>query len=210
MTQTVEERIGDLVASVDQQTTAVENLAGSIDQQMTAALADFELWRNDRDVIGDLTGYGTVRKAIFQGFVHNTDENLYTPSGQGDFAGKVASLGTRSLVYFHFKTPMNINVDADMFRFDIKGYSYGSSAIIDEVIVGYCYNATPSLINKASFGGLNPDSYVDSAGNVILRILMPNAYYTTLKIDAMRVGNGRLFNNGDLDVKLSLASTVEF
>jgi hypothetical protein len=43
-----------------------------------------------------------------------------------------------------------------------------------------------------------------------LRILVPNIYYTTIRIDTMRVGNGRLFAVGDLKTKLSLAETVVF
>lgn len=43
-----------------------------------------------------------------------------------------------------------------------------------------------------------------------MRILIPNIYYTTVRIDTMRVGNGRLFNLGDLKTKVSLADTVVF
>jgi len=210
MTQPTEERIGELVTASNQLTSAVENKIGEIDQKMSDAHDDFELWLSHKDVEGELLEHGTVRTAIFQGYAYHTDETITTPAGYNDFAGKVPALGTAELVYLHFKVPLNVNENSEMFWFNIQGYSYGSAAIINEIIVGYCHNLTKNIISKSNFGTHSPNSYLDSSGNVILRILVPNIYYTTIKIDTMHVGNGRLFNKGDLDVKLSLIDTVEF
>jgi hypothetical protein len=57
---------------------------------------------------------------------------------------------------------------------------------------------------------MTPACYVDTNGNIVMRILVPSIYYTTIRIDTMRVGNGRLFKLGDLKTKLSLAETVAF
>ena len=110
----------------------------------------------------------------------------------------------------HFKVPLNINVHSEMFWFNIKGYSYGTAKIIEETLVGYCYQPTRTLQNVSTFGNMAPAVYADVNGNVVMRILIPNIYYTTVRIDTMRVGNGRLFNLGDLKTKLSLAETVAF
>ena len=204
---TIEQQISDLVTSSNQLTNAVENKVQEIDQKLVQAENKFDDWRNGRDILGEPLGYGTVKKAIFQGFIYRTNEaSVY---GRGDFEGKVEPLGNDNLVYVHLKTPLNINVHSEMFWFNVQGYSYGSAKIINEIMVGYCYAGGNVLSSKSSFGELSPDSYTDTAGNVVLRLLLPNSYHSTMAVDTMRVGNGRLFNNGDLDVKLSLSDTVE-
>jgi hypothetical protein len=197
-----------LIESVNNMTGTVAGKMGQIDQKVATAQAQFDEWRQLKDVIGEPGDIGTMRMSIFQGHVYGTSAGI--ASGAGDFANKVPMLGTNSLVYFHFKTPLNVNVNSEMFWFNVRGYSYGSAKIIDEVFVGYCYSATRTVNSKACFGNLTPEVYVDTAGNVILRILMPDDYYTTVRVDTMRVGNGRLFKLDDLDVQLSLSATVEF
>ncbi len=206
----IDSALGDAVEAVNKVTTVVETKMTSINNTLAAALANFDLWRSEKDVIGLKNIHGSVRNAIFQGVVYETDEKISQPFGSGGFTGKVPALNTRGQVYLHFKTPMNVNNDSNMYHFSIQGYSYGNATVINEIIVGYCFKDSKSIINKSSFGSLSPDSYADGSGNVILRVLIPNSYYTTIKIDTMYVGNGRLFDTGDLDVKLSLASTVEF
>lgn len=195
-----------LVESNRRMTEVFENKSNEIDQRVEQAEAKFEKWRNEKDVIGDPLGYGTMRMNILQGLVSQTRANAAI--SYGDFPR--TDLGTETNVYMHFKTPLNINQHSEMFWFNIRGYSFGSAKIIDETITGYCYAANRVIMNKSAFGNFTPDSYADSAGNVILRILMPSIYYSTVRIDSMRVGNGRLFGVGDLTAKLSLSDVVEF
>lgn len=207
----LETTIAALVTAANNLTAAVNGKIASINDTMKAALAQFEEWRNQKDLEGAPNGFGTIRRNILQGHIYTT---IREPNG--NIVGSVgdlptADLGSQENVYVHFKTPLNINgVNSEMFWFNIKGYNYGGSAIIEETIVGYCYTPTRSLINKGSFGNFSPDSYVDANGNIVLRLKIPFIYYTTLRIDTMRVGNGRLFNVGDLVAKLSLAQTVNF
>ncbi|WP_299005036.1 hypothetical protein [uncultured Shewanella sp.] len=203
------EQTANLIESVTELTATVANKMGVIDNRMAQAEATFDEWRNQRDLHGEASEHGTVRMGILQGFVNTTDGLNSVNSGTGAFAN-VSNLETRHNIYLHFKTPLNINTHAEMFWFNIKGYSYGSACIIDETIVGYCYKPNNKLINQSAFGSLNPSSYADVNGNVILRILLPSSYYTTCRVDTMRVGNGRLFNEGDLEAKFSLEEKITF
>ena len=203
----LETTIASLVTAANNLTNVVNGKIGSINATMATALAQFNEWRNLKDVEGDPAALGTIRRNLFQGHVYGTG-GIQGNTSQGDFSS--TDLGTTQNVYMHFKVPLNINTNSEMFWFNIKGYSYGTAKIIDETLVGYCYQPTRNLQNVSTFGNMAPAVYVDTNGNIVMRILVPNIYYTTVRIDTMRVGNGRLFNLGDLKSKLSLAETVIF
>lgn len=203
----LETTIAALVTAANNLTTAVNGKIASINATMAAALAQFNEWRNLKDVEGDPTALGTIRRNLFQGHIYGTG-GVYPVSAQGGFVS--TDLATHVSVYLHFRIPLNVNINSEMFWFNIKGYSYGTAAIIDETIVGYCYQPVRALQSVATFGSFTPAVYVDANGNVVMRIKVPNIYYTTIRIDTMRVGNGRLFNLGDLTTKCSLAETVVF
>ncbi|WP_282410301.1 hypothetical protein ACK3BE_06010 [Pseudomonas mandelii] len=203
----LETTVASLVTAANNLTTVVNGKIGNINSTMATALSQFNEWRNLKDVEGDPAALGTIRRNLLQGFVTGTG-GVQTVGAQGDFVS--TDLGVSLNVYMHFKIPLNINVNSEMFWFNIKGYSYGTAKIIEETLVGYCYQPTRTLQNVSTFGNMTPAVYVDTNGNVIMRILIPNIYYTTVRIDTMRVGNGRLFNLGDLKTKLSLAETVAF
>lgn len=203
----LETTIASLVSAANNLTTAVNGKIGSINTTMATALAQFNEWRNLKDVEGDPAALGTIRRNVLQGHVNGTGAP-YGSTAQGEFIP--TDLGASTNVYMHFKVPLNINVNSEMFWFNIKGYSYGTAKIIDETLVGYCYQPTRVLQSVSTYGNMTPAVYVDTNGNVVMRILVPNVYYTTIRIDTMRVGNGRLFNQGDLKTKLSLADTVVF
>lgn len=209
----METTITALVAAANNLTAAVNGKIGSINSTMANALAQFDDWRNLKDVEGDPAAVGTIRRNILQGHIYTTggvDGNgvKITPLSIGDFVS--TELGSMGNVYVHFKVPLNINVNSEMFWFNIQGYSYGTARIIDETLVGYCYQPNRSLHSVSTFGNMTPAAYVDTNGNIVLRILIPSIYYTTIRIDTMRVGNGRLFNVGDLKTQLSLSETVVF
>ncbi|AZF09440.1 hypothetical protein C4J93_1226 [Pseudomonas sp. R2-37-08W] len=203
----LESTITSLVTAANNLTAAVNGKIGSINATMAGALAQFNEWRGLKDVEGDPNYPGTIRSTIFQGHVYGTG-GVYEALAIGDF--KPADLGASANVYMHFQIPLNINVNSEMFWFNIKGYSYGTAKIIDETLVGYCYQPNRTLHNVSTFGNMTPAVYVDANGNIVMRVLIPNIYYTTIRIDTMRVGNGRLFNLGDLKTKVSLADTVIF
>lgn len=196
-----------LLTAVTAMTDAVAQKSTAIKAEIAAHEQDLQATIDTRDIDGDVGYQGVVRRTIFQGFISGTDR--LNANVSGDFPTP-PNFGTNANIYVHFKTPMNINRDSHMFWFNILGYVYGSSKIADETIVGYCYAVTKSLTNKSAVGNLSPDSYVDSNGNVILRLLLPSIYYTTLRIDTMQVGDGPLFEHGALEVKYSTTATVTF
>lgn len=206
----LESAIAGLVAACNILTTSVNGKIGAINATMASALEQFNEWRNQKDLEGTVNGYGTIRRNILQGFIDSTmkDEhgNLYP--AYGDLKG--VDLGSNLNVYLHILTPLNINVNTEMFWFNIKGYNYGGASIVEETIVGYSYAPIRQLQNKACFGNFTPDVYTDISGNVVLRLKFPTIYYTTLRIDTMKVGNGRLFNVGDLYPVFSLSEKVNF
>lgn len=207
----LDQQVASLVKASNDLTGAVDGKIGQIDRRMAEAESRFDAWRQIKDVVGDPGGYGTMRMSVFQGFIHDTGGATgQGGAGAGDFYGKIDSLGTNSKVYVHFRTPLNINKNNEMFWFNLRGYGYGSASIIDEIFVGYCYENNLKLTNEAAFGNRSPAVYVDTNGNVLLRILLPSSYYATMRMDTMRVGNGRLYAPGDFDVKVSLADTVVF
>lgn len=203
----LETTIAALVTAANNLTNSVNGKIASINTTMAAALAQFDAWRNEKDVEGTPNGLGTIRRNILQGFIQGTGLN-----GQYSASGGFTStdLGTNTNVYVHFKLPLNLNTHAEMFWFNIKGYSYGSAKIIEETLVGYCYAPSRQLTSVSTFGNMTPAVYADTNGNIVLRILVPNIYFTTIRVDTMRVGNGRLFALNDLVTKCSLSETVTF
>lgn len=209
----LETTITSLVTAANNLTTSVNGKISSINTTMAGALAQFNEWRNLKDVEGSANAIGSVRRNIFQGHVYTTGgiDGVGTPISvlsEGDFES--TDLGGLEKVYVHFKLPLNINVSSEMFWFNIQGYSYGTAKIIDETVVGYCYKPNRSIMNVSTFGNMTPAVYADANGNVVMRILIPNIYYTTVRVDTMRVGNGRLFNVGELKSKLSRTENVVF
>nr|WP_280639852.1 hypothetical protein [Pseudomonas sp. RGM2987] len=203
----METSIASLVTAANNLTTVVNGKIGAINLTMAAAVAQFNEWRSLKDVEGDPAALGTIRRNVLQGHVYGTG-GPYGSTAQGDFMS--TELGSSTNVYMHFKVPLNVNANSEMFWFNIKGYSYGTAKIIEETLVGYCYQPSRVLQNVSTFGNMTPAVYVDTSGNIVMRILIPNIYYTTVRVDTMRVGNGRLFNLGDLKTKLSLSDTVVF
>lgn len=203
----LESTIAALVSAANSLTTVVNGKISAINTTMAGALAQFDEWRNLKDVEGTPGVAGTIRRNIFQGQVYGTGLPYSVGSGPGF---ENVDLGSSENVYVHFKLPLNVNVDAQMFWFNIKGYSYGSAKIIEETVVGYCYQPQLNLINTATFGNMSPAVYKASNGDVIMRLLIPSIYYTTFRIDTMKVGDGKLYNVGDIKTKLSLSDTVVF
>lgn len=108
---------------------------------------------------------------------------------------------------FHIQLPYKVNKNTAMYHLKASGYAFNSSDIIDVTWVGYCYAPNANIINTRT-GVLNSTAitagqYVGTDSNVYLWFKVPNIYYSTFKIDAMRVGNGTLLTEGDLKLFVS-------
>lgn len=108
---------------------------------------------------------------------------------------------------FHIKLPYRINIESAMFHIKALGYNYGGADIIDVTWVGYCYQAGSSLIsnktNVVSSTAITAGQYVGSDSHIYLWFKVPNTYFTTFRIDSMRVGNGTLLQEGDVQIIMS-------
>ena len=110
---------------------------------------------------------------------------------------------------FHIKTPMKIDTHYHMFHFSAEGYFYGAGEIIDVTWVGYCYPSDGTIRQmKSNVSRAEPDrvlagQYVGSDNHVYLWLKSTSAYYTTFRINTIRVGSGPLFKEGDLEVIVS-------
>ncbi|MGI0118317.1 phage tail protein [Zooshikella sp. RANM57] len=153
---------------------------------------------------------GTIHHGIFKGFVAKTSyHDDSPPSATGDF--DTTDLGTNKNVYFHFITPININVDtgSHMFHIRIHGYAYGCAKIVDEVFCGHCYQKGRILYNPTTQGNCSPKIYTDKHGTVILSILIEDCQYTTLTIDSMTMAYKLKLAHGDIKCVLSLNDTID-
>ena len=108
---------------------------------------------------------------------------------------------------FHIKLPYRIDVDNKMYHIAASGYAYNSAAIIDVIWVGYCYksgsvgNKHKQIATDVSRSTLiTAGQYVGSDNHIYLWFKVPNTYYTTFKLDSLKVGNGSLLESGDLQV----------
>jgi hypothetical protein len=107
---------------------------------------------------------------------------------------------------FHIKTPMRVDTHSQMFHFSAEGYFYGSGQPVDIVWVGYCYKAQNSLIRdhtsvlRADPTKVQAGQYIGSDNHIYLWIKPSSLYYSTFRINTIRVASGFLFKEGDLEV----------
>lgn len=203
----LEQNVEAVVQAANNLTEVVNGKIGQIDARMDQACEQFDDYRNKKDMIGLAGEQGTLLMNVFQGGVWGSG-GAYNVGASGGFS--LTDLGASHNVYMHFKLPLNINKHDCMFWFNIRGYSYGSAAIIDETIVGYCYSPQRQVLNQAVFGNMAPAIYTDTVGNVVMRLKFPNIYVTTIRIDTMQAGVGAMAKVGDIVAKVSLTEKVEF
>lgn len=108
---------------------------------------------------------------------------------------------------FHIKLPYKVNTHSAMFHIKAIGYNYGGADIIDVTWVGYCYQPNSALMNTktsvVSSTAITAGQYVGSDSHIYLWFKAPNTYYTTFRVDSMRVGNGTLIQEGDVQIIMS-------
>lgn len=140
----------------------------------------------------------------------NVTLNLQGPTDVGSTREGIAKFFTpdfSSSNIFHVKLPYKVNTNSAMFHIKAIGYNYGGSDIIDVTWVGYCYQPNSALMNTKtnvlSSTAITAGQYVGSDSHIYLWFKVPDTYYTTFRIDAMRVGNGTLLQEGDVSIIVS-------
>ncbi|MBT2622505.1 MULTISPECIES: hypothetical protein [Chryseobacterium] len=105
---------------------------------------------------------------------------------------------------FHVKMPYRTNTDSKMFHIRASGYNYQNGDIIDVTWVGYCYQPSGALMNNKTYVAASTaiiaGQYVGTDSHIYLWFKLPNIYYSSFKVDSMRVGNGTLLKEGDLEL----------
>lgn len=108
---------------------------------------------------------------------------------------------------FHIKLPYKTDTNSAMFHIKASGYAYHSGDIIDITWVGYCYKAGNSLINHKTFvnaaASITAGQYVGSDKSIYLWFKLSSIYFSSFKLDSMRVGNGTMLKQGDVEIILS-------
>ncbi|WP_299767418.1 hypothetical protein [uncultured Dokdonia sp.] len=139
--------------------------------------------------------------------IASIEPNTYASERRGIV--KFRHIPTGGNTYFHIKTPMRVDSHSHMYHFSAEGYFYGAGEIIDIVWVGYCYNAgnniirTQSNVSRADLARVTAGQYVGTDNHVYLWLKGYSSYYTTFRINTIRVGSGPLFEEGDLEVIVS-------
>lgn len=106
--------------------------------------------------------------------------------------------------YIHLKLPYSIDVDNKMFYIKASGYAYSQAEIIDIVWVGYCNKSTSSLrkpnTDVSRSTTITAGQYIGSNNHIYLWFKPFNTYYMTFKLDSIRVGNGTLLKDNEIEV----------
>jgi hypothetical protein len=152
-----------------------------INAAQAAALAQFNAWRQDRDVLGRNAGdlSGSRRVGIFQGHIISNGGSGFVAGGLGDFVG-AADLGTSTNINLHFRTNLALG---HYFHFEMQGFAYGSAQLIKNSFAGLI-QAVGGLAAVTVAGTFSPAVYLAANGKVTLRITVPSTYYLSLSIDA--------------------------
>ncbi len=157
------------------------------------------------DIIGDesVDVHGRSRR-IFQGWTYHY--------GGGNYRGGTGHLAPDKVIYnagasrMHFRLPIKTG-EYKMYHLHFKGHCYGANKVLDVQAVGYQYGARFHSHSEIS-PNMTATAYLSKDSYVYVRIDIPSTYYLTLVIDAMQVGNGPLFNVGDIVAVIDTADQV--
>ncbi|CAM3965945.1 hypothetical protein [Pseudoalteromonas byunsanensis] len=191
----LEQDIAKLIEASNDLTTVVDNKIVDIDAKVASKSAEVDSLiastnnkvdskLNQLSVIGD-GGYGSRAINVANFFTNDT-----------------------GATHLHFKLPFKADADHAMFHLHIKGYAYGEGKAVDATMVGYCYKAVENVINVDVVGTHAPHVYKGADGYIYGRLSFSNQYYLTISVDTMRVGNGRLYKHGDIEIIRSELETL--
>ncbi|MCP4135159.1 MAG: hypothetical protein GY754_29595 [bacterium] len=98
--------------------------------------------------------------------------------------------------YYHIRTP-DTNQNGSMYRYDLKGYSYGISRALSLTWCGYLYGASPGILNQHNIdtagAGIPVSQYIGSDNHLYLKFGPISQYCNYFSIDFQGV-TGTLAN----------------
>lgn len=165
---------------------------------------------------GDARSIGRRNLGVFEGF-HDSRTNNSAIGGFAATAGATFNpvVGTdNGNAIVHFKLPWRADATSPnnkMYRLEFKGSSLhatGALRLIDTTVVGYAHQS--GLVNPSVSGShaATTTQYVGSDGHVYVRMEFTNAYYLTVVIDSMAVGNGEAMPHGSITAHFDNAATL--
>lgn len=165
---------------------------------------------------GDALSAGRRNLGVFEGLMYSRTDNTaiggFTATAGATFNPVVGTNAGNAVV--HFKLPWRADATAPnnkMYHLHIQGYALnatGALKAIDTTVVGYAYQS--GLQNQSVLGShaANTTQYGGSDGYVYVRMDFTNAYYMTVVIDSMAVGNGEAMPHGSITAHFDNAATL--
>lgn len=186
------------------------SLQTALTRMTNAVKARLAQYLSLKNVIGAENVKGTMYRNVFSGFISSFGTGTGPGLGEGDLA-LLPTLANDSNVYLHFRLPMNTDIHSRMFYLNFKGYSFGTGVTFDIKVGGYCYQATGQLLNTNVLNAnLTTAVYKDANNNIVVSILFPSSYFTTIELESMIVGNGVAMRHGDVACIVSKNSAALF
>lgn len=112
--------------------------------------------------------------------------------------------------YHHIQVELDTAVASHnhMFLFNVKGYGYAASEIIDIDYGGYFYSANNTLLaqiinNNSSSNVTDELMYIGTNGKLYLRFKLNNTGYTGFRINSFNIGNGKSYTSDEFTVTQS-------
>ena len=166
---------------------------------------------------GDARSIGRRNLGVFEGLLLSRTNNSSAIGGFAATAGATFNpvVGTNSEnTVVHFKLPWRADATAPnnkMYHLHIKGHAYlatGYLKAIDTTVVGYAYQDELSGQSVIGSHAATTTQYKGSDGFVYVRMEFTSAYYLTVVIDSMSVGNGEGMPHGSITAHFDNAATL--
>ena len=140
---------------------------------------------------------------VFEGFLVEFDNR------HEDFAlTTISPDSTRTNTVVHFRLPITPNA-AEMYHLHFRGHSYQAQRkIIDFTVAGYSHIGTLSQPEVIGTHAAVVTQYAGSDQHVYIRVEFDDAYFLTLAVDSMGVGNGEPFKHGSIQTFINPAMTL--
>ncbi|MCO7190215.1 MULTISPECIES: hypothetical protein [unclassified Pseudoalteromonas] len=183
----LEHDIASLVEASEALTSTVDNKIQSIDSAVSSKMTE-------------VNNFVAQQKARVDSSLD--DLTVIGDGGKGTLSFGVAnffSSGTGPTT-IHLRLPLNVKTTDEMFHLKVRGYAYHEAQVVDATFVGYAHKNYGALIKEQAIGTHLPTLYVGSDDHVYCRLSFTQKHFLTFSVDAMLVGNGRLFRAGDINV----------
>jgi hypothetical protein len=108
--------------------------------------------------------------------------------------------------YYHIRTP-DTNGNGDMFRYDIRGYSYGIGRPLSFTFVGYLYTTLiHTFAENNTSNGIRCTTYIGSDRHLYLKFGPVRQYYNSFTLDYQSGSTGERLDHGHAAYSITLTA----